>query len=459
MSTPATSSTVPCWGCQQPVNPAAAQCLWCGAARPGARQSEGAIPSALPPSSASTPERSAGATSYGLPLANTAIPAATVHTQSANTATAIRVDGSPPLPAAFVGRHAGTGARIGAFTIDVLCVLAVVAAVYFATGTVVFALVATLECLVFLWVLEARTGLSPGNALLRIRASRADAPMSPGIGRSAARFALTGAGFLVGIVGAWVIVASSAWDGQRRRRGWADLATDTMTVTPPRALPGGRLPGMPAAAIYQEPHVEHAAPAPAPGLIERPVQVVLDDVDHADSPSASRTVPPIDAPTSSSAASSAALSVPAPPPAPVANVPTNVAPEAPPLGDSAPATGHGELLLVFDTGQREQVQLPVGVVLGRNPSPIEPTDRTIVVADPEKSVSRTHLRIEHSRGRTWVTDNDSANGTELIDEMGTTTKLAPHTRVPVEDGMRVRIGSRAFSINVLTDRAANGGLG
>ena len=35
-------------------------------------------------------------------------------------------------------------------------------------------------------------------------------------------------------------------------------------------------------------------------------------------------------------------------------------------------------------------------------------DALVVVDDPESSVSKTHLRIEHQRGRTWITDFDRA---------------------------------------------------
>ncbi|WP_062211095.1 FHA domain-containing protein [Demequina oxidasica] len=397
----------------------------------------------------------------------------------------------PPLDARFRGSHTGTGARLAAFTIDVVVVLVIATLVLVATGSAIFGGIALLECVVFLWILEARTGLTFGNRLLRIRSSRADAPFSPGVGRSAARFAMIGAGFVVGIVGAWVVVASSAWDGQRRRSGWADVATRTMTVSLPTAARKGRLPGMAAPAVYQSPQVEHVPratePEPLPGAIAMPAQVAFgssESADHRDSSdlesagsnshsveshSASFTVPPSDGQFPVSAPSIAAV---LPPDAPLSSPPApssrdQASPSAQVQPASAPGSGHaaaspepdsrGDLLLVFDTGQREQVPLTSGLVLGRNPSPIEPTDHAIVVEDPEKTVSRTHLRIEHTRGRTWVMDNGSANGTHLIDDTGHTTALAAHERTVLEDGTRVRIGQRAFSINVLTDGTNGGG--
>ncbi|WP_061962978.1 FHA domain-containing protein [Demequina aurantiaca] len=366
----------------------------------------------------------------------------------------------PPLDARFRGSHTGTGARLAAFTIDVVVVLVIATLVLVATGSAVFGGIALLECVVFLWILEARTGLTFGNLLLRIRSSRTDAPFSPGVGRSAARFAMIGAGFVVGIVGAWVVVASSAWDGQRRRRGWADVATRTMTVSLPTAARKGRLPGMAAPVAYQSPHVEHAArdtePEPLPGAIAMPAQVAFGSSEPVESSGSSNLDPA--APLSSP---------PTPSSPPVPSSRDQASPSAQVQPASAPGSGHaaaspepdsrGDLLLVFDTGQREQVPLTSGIVLGRNPSPIEPTDHAIVVEDPEKTVSRTHLRIEHTRGRTWVMDNGSANGTHLIDDTGHTTALAAHERTVLEDGTRVRIGQRAFSINVLTDGTNGGG--
>ncbi|WP_430868287.1 FHA domain-containing protein [Demequina aurantiaca] len=471
MSAPIPSPIVACWSCQEPVSPSAAQCMWCGAARPGVAHGTGAIPSALPPGMGGTHADQASPPVQQAQQQNTALPglatqpagmasAPAMSSATAATYSPRQADSAPALGAAFRGRAAGTGARLAAFTLDVFATLAIAGAVLAATGSPVLAAVAVLECVVFLWVLEARTGLSVGNAIMGIRTSRKDAPFSPGVGRSAGRFAFTGAGFVVGLVGAWIVVASSAWDGQSRRRGWADMATGTMTVASPRAARSGRLPGVNELAAYQAPHVERAAQqvtAPtttAPSNIERPLQVPLE---YEDSHSSSRTVAPSD-----TALPAITPTIPAPTPAPN---PTGTSDGPPaPAEDSAllqasaasAEASHGDVLLVFDTGQREQVPLPAGIVLGRNPSPIEPSDHTIVVTDTEKTVSRTHVRIEHSRGRTWVTDNGSANGTDLIDHTGGATPLVAHERTLLEDGMRVRIGQRAFSINILTDGPQGG---
>jgi predicted component of type VI protein secretion system len=96
------------------------------------------------------------------------------------------------------------------------------------------------------------------------------------------------------------------------------------------------------------------------------------------------------------------------------------------------------------------------VNLGRKPSAIEPTDQLVAVKDPEGTVSKTHVRLEHSRGRTWVTDQGSTNGTELLEDDGSVIVLLAGQRTAVDDGVRVRIGNRAFTISVLVDGSQGG---
>ena len=114
-----------------------------------------------------------------------------------------------------------------------------------------------------------------------------------------------------------------------------------------------------------------------------------------------------------------------------------------------PESVDGTILLVFDTGQREQFTTPVAINLGRNPAANQPNDKLLVVTDPESTVSKTHVRLEHSRGRTWVTDGGSTNGTDLLGDDGEVTTLTPGNRVLLEEGTRVRIGNRAFTVSLI----------
>jgi pSer/pThr/pTyr-binding forkhead associated (FHA) protein len=162
-------------------------------------------------------------------------------------------------------------------------------------------------------------------------------------------------------------------------------------------------------------------------------------------------VPP--APVAAPVAPAPAAPVPAPIPQDAPVPAPQDAPSAPPASappaPAAPASDEGTLLLIFDTGQREQLPSPVAVNLGRNPAPTEPGDHTIAVQDPESTVSKTHLRLEHAGGRTFVTDLGSTNGTDLLEEDGDVVRLTAGERTLVDEGTRVRVGNRAFTISLL----------
>ncbi|OSP08976.1 hypothetical protein B7W94_04945 [Microbacterium sp. LEMMJ01] len=336
------------------------------------------------------------------------------------------------LGPAFRGAPAGTVQRIAAFTLDAAAVFLASAVVLVLTQSVLLAALTVFELALFLWVLEARTGLTLGNAVLRLRSARADRPWSPGIGRQFVRGIITGAGFLVA-VGSWVVVASSAWDRGGRRQSWADRVAGTVVVAVP-AKAAVEAPPAPAA-------VEAAplAPPQVVPLVASP-SVVDEDSQPTDARAASRRT---ETPEPAAPGSDRPLFTVAPAPAPQ-------------TGAEAPAPETGALLLIFDTGQRVQLALPVAANLGRGPVASAHDDRLIVVTDPDASVSKTHLRIEHSRGRTWVTDFGSTNGSDVRSDDGQTTELVAGERVLLDDADRVRMGNRSFTISLLlgTDSSA-----
>ncbi|WP_091229764.1 FHA domain-containing protein [Microbacterium sp. 3J1] len=373
---------------------------------------------ALPPALISAPPGVDGAP---LNAAATAPPTPLVSTRAHSRRPA---DGLGP---AFLASPAGAGARIAAFTLDVAVVVLAAAIVLITTRSPLLAGLAVAEFAIFLWVLEARTGLTLGNAVLRLRTARGDRPFSPGVGRQFVRGIVTGAGFLVA-VGSWIVVASSAWDRSGRRQSWADRIAGTVVVAVPTR-----------AAAAAEP-----APVPAPDIEAlAPPQVVA----LGAHPSA---VDEDSEPTDARAASHRLESPVAPPlgqDAPLFTVAPAAAPQ--PAAESAPASESGALLLIFDTGQRVQLGLPLAANLGRAPVASAHDDRLVIVTDPDSSVSKTHLRIEHSRGRTWVTDFGSTNGSDIRSDDGQTTELVAGERVLLDDADRVRIGNRSFTISLL----------
>jgi pSer/pThr/pTyr-binding forkhead associated (FHA) protein len=131
---------------------------------------------------------------------------------------------------------------------------------------------------------------------------------------------------------------------------------------------------------------------------------------------------------------------------PAASAPVDAAPEPPTLDETVPEDPTS-LLLVFDTGQR--AVLPAGgiAVLGRKPVAALPGDIIITVTGPDSTVSKSHARLEHRPGGVWVTDLGSTNGTDLLDESGRAAGIPTRVATRVEDGMRVRLGDRVFTVS------------
>jgi len=313
---------------------------------------------------------------------------------------------------ALHGRAAGTGARLAAFTIDAVVVVAVAAAGLVLTRSAVMTGVLGAEAVAALCLWEARAGLTVGNGVLRLRTTRADRPWSPGVGRQAARAVVLAVGGLVALVGAWVVVASSAWDPTGRRRTWADRAGGTVVVAVPRRVRAAA-PTVPVVA----PGLHPAALAPRAEPLElRQGGATFGPPPVAPAPD------PLGAP-------------PGPAPSPPTHPGTVPGPEV-------------TLLLVVDTGQRALVPLGTAAVLGRAPAAVEPHDQLVPIRDPEGTVSKNHLRLEHDRDGVWVTDLRSSNGTLLLDD-DARVRLEPGTRSCLDDGVRVRLGNRAFTATIV----------
>lgn len=382
------------------------------------------------------------------------------------------------LGPAFGGHAGSVGAQLAAFTVDAVSVLALAIAVQAISGHVLLTLIAVFEVLVLLWLLEARTGATPGNLAVRLRTSRADSPYSPGAGRVLVRHIITGAGFLIAVVGAWAVVASGVLDSSGRARSLAARASGTQAVTVPRRVTASGATGLATQASVTMPAVRQPAVtsvAQGPGSASSPQAGsvgalasphVMDAMgapisSSEDSVSMSMTGTNVGGTAPVPAAQAPAAATPSP--TQIAPVPGAAASRvnlsdvdfggaSPGQADEPGAAGATTLLLIFDTGQRETAAIPAAINLGRKPTATEPGDVLIAVTDSEGTVSKNHARLEHSRQRTWITDQGSTNGTEILEDDGGITRLAPHSRTEMPDGARVRIGNRTFTINALLDQ-------
>jgi pSer/pThr/pTyr-binding forkhead associated (FHA) protein len=131
--------------------------------------------------------------------------------------------------------------------------------------------------------------------------------------------------------------------------------------------------------------------------------------------------------------------------------------EAPRFADEVPAadtfTSLSELesLVSFTItlGTGESVILTQSALVGRMPQPAEGEqfEHLIVIADPGRSVSKTHLELGITAGQLWIADRNSGNGS-IVREPGVVPRRAqPGTRYEIVRGTRIDLGDQHLTIS------------
>ncbi|MGW9629141.1 FHA domain-containing protein [Agromyces sp. NPDC055520] len=117
-----------------------------------------------------------------------------------------------------------------------------------------------------------------------------------------------------------------------------------------------------------------------------------------------------------------------------------------PVVPPAEAVPHGPWVLSLDDGQR--FQLGGSIVLGRDPAPVavRPHAALVPVADPAKSVSKTHAIIDLEGQELSITDLHSTNGVLITRANGDEHDLGPGERVVLAPGDRVELGTFAVRV-------------
>ncbi|NEM90435.1 zinc ribbon domain-containing protein [Galbitalea soli] len=124
-----------------------------------------------------------------------------------------------------------------------------------------------------------------------------------------------------------------------------------------------------------------------------------------------------------------------------------------PVGDIeqtliVPRREQGErFILQFSTG--ESISVFGSGLIGRNPTPQpgEYYDHLVVIRDPGKSVSKTHLEFGQEAGSFWVSDRYSGNGSVLREPGAAPRRLAAGRRYRIVRGTRVDIAEQFFIIS------------
>ena len=103
--------------------------------------------------------------------------------------------------------------------------------------------------------------------------------------------------------------------------------------------------------------------------------------------------------------------------------------------------------VTLDSG--ESVIVNENALLGRMPQPAEGEqfEHLIVVVDPSRSVSKTHLELGIDGTSIWISDRNSGNGS-IVREPGVVPRRAqPGMRYEVVRGTRIDIGDQHIFIN------------
>lgn len=311
--------------------------------------------------------------------------------------------------------------------------------------------------------IEARSGATLGGRALGIRTADNDG-YAPGGGAVFLRGLITGAGIvlaalaavlvvvfqwfaagpwilgahlLAGAAWAVVVVVSNTWDRNDRQRGWHDAAAKTLVFdikAGRNPITTGGLQGPYSFAPLDLPPVQQvASPLAGAGRLQ-PATVVPGPASPA-AQAVAATAPParIEAARSEAVNSRAFRAH-----------PDDDHDRTQVRGDSTAPVTVAIPRIRIDDGR--EVEVDRAMLIGRNPAghPGEDSVQLLPVADPGRSISKTHLHVLAGNGGLWVTDRNSTNGSAVTTPDGIRTALAPGEPTHVRPGSTVHFGDRSF---------------
>ncbi|MFL6130143.1 MAG: RDD family protein [Mycobacteriales bacterium] len=295
-------------------------------------------------------------------------------------------------------------------------------------------------------------GLTPGKAMVGLRALSAEDARPVGVLRAMLRSFILGVATLPTLgFGAAALAWTAMVDPSGWRRGWHDLRTGTVVVDV-RPRPAAEQPeGEPPPQVVNLTAMRLVPASPTP-----PRRIPTRGKRPPTPPPTESPVPPTVTPRQGLGwplVGDAPADVLAEPPAPTPRGPRPTAPPAgvptgegtqprPPLASSPTARWQ----VTFDTGEQFEVR---GLTLvGRRPEsrPGEPVKRLVTLPSDDMSLSKTHAQFQVvPDGALVVMDRGSTNGSLLV-RAGVTKRLVGGKPATMRDGDRVRFGDREMRV-------------
>ncbi|MBO3093800.1 FHA domain-containing protein [Cellulomonas dongxiuzhuiae] len=308
------------------------------------------------------------------------------------------------------------------------------------------------------WLAHGRLGWTLGRRLVGVRTVDVHSRRPVGAGRVLVRGLVVAAGTLVCAVGQYVVLLSPLLDRTGRRRGWHDRAVDAEVLRVTTSSRRGQGAHRHVAGTDAAPAGAAAGERPVP---ERPAVVATavrgPQAPEVPTPVASALATPagglVLAPLhpQRSAPDLDTRAIPA-----VRSAPTLAFGLAPELETTRPAAPRTDVIpeprpeptpglrVAFDDGRVLTVERLA--LVGRNPSP-GPGLQVVRVADPTRSVSKTHLQLAvDSAGGAWVVDRGSTNGTLVTLPDGGQVVCPVDHPVRLREGAVVVFGDRSLRV-------------
>lgn len=282
-----------------------------------------------------------------------------------------------------------------------------------ALGVMTIGLALTGALVVTQWLLHARNGWTVGRLAVGIRTVDVESRRPIGVARVFVRTVVVAAGFAVAVVGAVLVLASPFFDRTGRNRGWHDRAAgdevldvrESVQVAaqqPPRRSRPSVAEPVPASAPRGLMTVPDWASVPQPatpaGRADPAALVLAPVTPRRSSPDLDTRTIPVVGGGFGGLGLAPELEMTRP-----VSARLDLVPEPPQVPDVPVAE--------FELSDGRRVSIERIALVGRNPASEAAQVQLVRVADPTRSVSKTHLQIGVEPGGVWVADRGSTNGT------------------------------------------------